>query len=78
MDAQNKFTELKDICNKAFKRNSIYPLMEIPKPDNKDIIGEQYKQAEIFPVWNDIDRVDASKIWNKSMKQFENEYLNHF
>lgn len=78
MDAQNKLVELKDICDKSFKRDSIYPLMKIPKPDSKDIIGEQYKQAEIFPVWNDIDRVDASKIWNKSMKQFENEYLNHF
>ena len=31
--------ELKHICNKAFKRNSIYPLMEIPKPDSKDTVG---------------------------------------
>lgn len=40
MDAQNKFIELKDICDKAFKRNNIYPLMEIPKPDSKGIIEE--------------------------------------
>ena len=63
MDTQNKFRELKDICDKAFKRNSIYPLMEIPKPDNKGTIEERYKQAEIFPMWNDIDRINASKIW---------------
>ncbi len=56
--------ELKDMCDKAFKRNSIYPLMEIPKPDSKDTIEEQYKkQAEIFPGWDVIDRVDASEIW---------------
>lgn len=56
--------ELKDICDKSFKRNSIYPLMEIPKSDSKDTIEEQYKnQAEIFPGWDDINRVDASKIW---------------
>lgn len=35
-----KENELKDICNKAFKRNSIYPLMEIPKPDSKGTIEE--------------------------------------
>lgn len=34
------FEELKDICDKAFKRNSIYPLMEIPKLDNKGTIEE--------------------------------------
>lgn len=39
MDTQNKFIELKDICDKAFKRDSIYPLMEIPKPDSKDTVG---------------------------------------
>lgn len=60
-----KENELKDICDNAFKRNSIYPLMEIPKPDSKDTIEEQYKQAEVFPVWNDIDRIDASKIWEQ-------------
>ena len=58
------FEELKDMCDKAFKINSIYPLMEIPKPDSKDTIEEQYKkQAEIFPGWNDTNRIDASKIW---------------
>lgn len=31
---------LKDMCDKAFKRNSIYPLMEIPKPDSKGTIEE--------------------------------------
>lgn len=35
-----KENELKDICDKAFKRNSIYPLMEIPKPDSKGTIEE--------------------------------------
>ena len=63
MDTQNKLAELKDICDKAFKRNSIYPLMEIPKPDSKDTIEEQYKQGEIFVMWNNINRVDGSKIW---------------
>ena len=50
MDSQNKFIELKDICDKAFKRNNIYPLMEIPKPDSKGTIEEQlndlYSKAE--------------------------------
>ena len=32
--------ELKDMCDKGFKRDSIYPLMEIPKPDNKGTIEE--------------------------------------
>ena len=63
MDTKNKFIELKDMCDKAFKRNSIYPLMEIPKPDSKDTIEEQYKKSEIFPIWNDINRIDVSKIW---------------
>ena len=58
-----KSKELKDICDKAFKINSIYPLMEIPEPDNKDTIKEQYKKLKFFPIWNDIDRIDASKIW---------------
>lgn len=31
--------ELKDMCNNAFKRNSIYPLMEIPKPNSKGTVG---------------------------------------
>lgn len=34
-----KENELKDMCDKAFKRNSIYPLMEIPRPDSKDTVG---------------------------------------
>ena len=32
--------ELKDMCDKCFKRDSIYPLMEIPKPDSKGTIEE--------------------------------------
>lgn len=67
----NKFTELKDMCDKAFKRNSIYPLMEIPKSDNKDTIEEQYKQGEVSPIWNDINRIDASEIW----KQLNDLYI---
>ena len=47
MDSQNKFIELKDICDKAFKRNSIYPLMEIPKPDSKGTIEEQLNDLYI-------------------------------
>ena len=39
MNVQNKLTELKDICDKAFKRNSIYPLMEIPKPGSEGTVG---------------------------------------
>ena len=35
-----KENELKDICNKAFKRNSVYPLMEIPEPEVKGTIEE--------------------------------------
>ena len=42
-----KENELKDICNKAFKRNSIYPLMEIPKPNSKDTIEEQLNDVYI-------------------------------
>jgi hypothetical protein len=37
--------------------------MEIPKADSKGTIEEQYKKAEISPIWNDISRVDYSKIW---------------
>lgn len=47
MDTQNKLIELKDICNKAFKRNSIYPLMEISKPDSKGTIEEQLNDLYI-------------------------------
>ena len=42
-----KENELKDICDKAFKRNSIYPLMEIPKPNNKGTIEEQLNDLYI-------------------------------
>ena len=42
-----KENELKDICDKAFKRNSIYPLMEIPKPDSKGTIEEQLNDLYI-------------------------------
>jgi len=45
-----KENELKDICDKAFKRNSIYPLMKIPKPDSEGTIEEKlndlYTKAE--------------------------------
>lgn len=38
------------MCDKAFKRNSIYPLMEIPKPNSEDTIEEKlndlYTKAE--------------------------------
>ncbi len=47
MNTENKFTELKDICDKAFKRNSIYPLMEIPKPDSEGTIIEQLNDLYI-------------------------------
>ena len=39
--------ELKDICDNAFKRSSIYPLMEIPKPDSKGTIEEQLNDLYI-------------------------------
>ena len=39
--------ELKDMCNNTFKRNSIYPLMEIPKPDSKGTIEEQLNDLYI-------------------------------
>ena len=42
-----KENELKDICDKAFKRNSIYPLMEIPKLNNKGTIEEQLNDLYI-------------------------------
>lgn len=66
--------ELKDMCNNAFKRNSIYPLMEIPKPDSKYTIEEQFKkQAEVFPGWNDINRVNPSEIWNNKDENIKNK-----
>ena len=42
-----KENELKDMCDKAFKRNSIYPLMEIPKPNSKGTIEEQLNDLYI-------------------------------
>lgn len=50
------------------------------------MIKEEFKkQDEIVSEWiNDVNvRIKASKMFkelkkNKSMKQFENEYLNHF
>ena len=42
-----KENELKDMCDKAFKRNNIYPLMEIPKPNSKDTIEEQLNDVYI-------------------------------
>ena len=42
-----KENELKDICDKAFKRNSIYPLMEIPKLNSKGTIEEQLNDLYI-------------------------------
>lgn len=87
MDAQNKFTELKDICDKAFKRNSIYPLMEIPKPDSKgtieEILNDVYIKAEtakkkmqneIVSEWiSDVNvRIEAGKRFGNN-KNNENE-----
>ena len=42
-----KENELKDICDKAFKRNNIYPLMEIPKVNSKGTIEEQLNDVYI-------------------------------
>lgn len=42
-----KENELKDICDKAFKRNSIYPLMEISKVNSKGTIEEQLNNLYI-------------------------------
>ena len=42
-----KEKELKDICDKAFKRNNIYPLMEIPKLNSKGTIEEQLNDLYI-------------------------------
>lgn len=83
------FEELKDMCDKAFKRNSIYPLMEIPKPDSKGTIEEQLNdlyikaenakkqmQDEIVSGWiSDVNiRIEAGKRFgNKKNKNIENE-----
>lgn len=64
MDIENKFTELKDICDKAFKRNSIYPLMEIPKPDSKGTIEELndlYNKAENVKKKMKLERINKCK-----------------
>ena len=71
MDSQNKFIELKDICDKAFKRNSIYPLMEIPKPDSKGTIEEQlndlYIKAENAKKEMKEERIAYNKILLNSL-----------
>lgn len=60
-----KENELKDICDKAFKRNSIYPLMEIPKPDSKCTIEEQlnnlYNKAENAKKEMKLERTNRCK-----------------
>lgn len=48
-----------------------YEILKQSKSNNID-----YKIC--IPKWNNINRINPSRIWNKSMKQFENEYLNHF
>lgn len=84
-----KEDELKDMCDKAFKRNSIYPLMEIPEPDSKGTIEEQLNdlyikaenakkemQAEIVSEWiSDVNvRIEAGKRFgNKKNKNIESE-----
>lgn len=65
MDTQNKLIELKDICDKAFKRNSIYPLMEIPKVDSKGTIEEQlndlYIKSENAKKEMKLERINRCK-----------------
>ena len=60
-----KENELKDICDKAFKRNSIYPLMEIPKPDSEGTIEEQlndlYVKAENAKMEMKEERINRCK-----------------
>ena len=58
-----KENELKDMCDKAFKRNSIYPLMEIPKPNSKGTIEEQLNDLYI-----------KSENAKKKMKKERNAY----
>lgn len=57
--------ELKDICDKAFKRNSIYPLMKIPKVDSKGTIEEQlndlYNKAENAKKKMKAERINRCK-----------------
>ena len=66
-----KENELKDMCNKAFKRNSIYPLMEIPKPDSKGTIEEQlndlYIKAENAKKEMKLERNAYNKMLSNSL-----------
>lgn len=39
--------EFEDICDKAFRRNNIYPLLEIPKPEVKGTIEELINNGNI-------------------------------
>ena len=63
--------ELKDMCDKAFKRNSIYPLMEIPKPDSKgtikEILNDVYVKAENAKNEIQIERNAYNKILLNSL-----------
>lgn len=65
------FEELKDICDKAFKRNSIYPLMEIPKLDNKGTIEEAlndvYLKSENAKKGIQVERNAYNKILLNSL-----------
>lgn len=65
MQPQNKLIELKDICDKAFKRKNIYPLMEIPKSDNKGTIEEQlndvYDKTENAKKEIKLERINRCK-----------------
>lgn len=60
-----KENELKDICDKAFKRNSIYPLMEIPKVDSKgtieEILNDVYIKAENANKEMKLERINKCK-----------------
>ena len=60
-----KENELKDICDKAFKRSSIYPLMEIPKLDSKgtieEILNDVYIKAEDAKKKMKLERINRCK-----------------
>ena len=64
-----KENELKDMCDKAFKRNSIYPLMEIPKPDSKGTIEEQFKKQDKNKKYFKIMGKDIDKILEKYINE---------
>lgn len=57
--------ELKDICNKAFRRNSIYPLMEIPEPEVKgtveEILNNVYIKSENAKREMKLERINRCK-----------------